>query len=43
MIRAEHAARITRQLLERHMPRTTTPRQRAAQERLGLLPLGNAR
>ena len=29
--------RITRQLLERHMPRTTTPRQRAAQERLGLL------
>ena len=30
--------RITRQLLERHMPRATTPRQRAAQERLGLLP-----
>ena len=29
--------RITRQLLERHMPRTTTPRQRAAQERLGQL------
>ena len=29
--------RITRQLLERHMPRTTTPRQRAAQERLELL------
>lgn len=29
--------RITRQLLERHMPRTTTPRQRAARERLGLL------
>lgn len=35
--------RITRQLLERHMPRTTTPRQRAAQERLGLLTPGNAR
>ena len=31
------APRTTRQLLERHMPRTTTPRQRAAQERLGLL------
>ena len=29
--------RITRQLLERHMPRSTTPRQRAARERLGLL------
>ena len=29
--------RITRQLLERHMPRATTPRQRAAQERLELL------
>ena len=29
--------RITRQLLERHMPRTTTPRQRAAQQRLELL------
>ena len=29
--------RITRTLLERHMPRSTTPRQRAAQERLGLL------
>lgn len=29
--------RITRQLLERHMPRSTTPQQRAAQERLGQL------
>ena len=29
--------RITRQLLERHMPHSTTPQQRAAQERLGQL------